>query len=233
MKTGVKTGAGFSVFILFAIYTALSIPVIAWLVQVSEPMEEWGPLLGPLAFAVLFSVLATLMVPSSFMKLVAGALFGFQGGLIAGWLGAMGGAILPFFIGRYLAAERVRRWVDGIPRVVSLDRAIEENGLMVTVFIRLSMVIPYNLVNWMLGPSRLRTRDYMVGNIATLGPTILYAWWGSRLGDILAVKEAGGVPKDGLWWVSMGASLVLTIGGIIWMDRIARSKLEEMIDAAE
>lgn len=222
-----------AILILFSIYTAVSIPVVTILAKWSQPMGELGYLAGPLVFALMFTILATLMVPSSFMKLVAGALFGFGGGLLAGWLGAMGGAMLAFVIGRYLLSEKVQSWAKNHPKMVSLDKVVEEHGLVVTVLIRLSLVIPYNMVNWALGPSKMKTRDYAIGNVATVFPTILYAWWGSRLGNILAIGQGSGPPKDALWWSSMIFSIVITIGGIIWMDRISRSYLEHLIAEIE
>ena len=218
-----------AILILFSIYTAISIPVVAMLAKLSQPMGELGYLAGPLAFALMFTILATLMVPSSFMKLVAGALFGFGGGLLAGWLGAMGGAMLAFVSGRYLLSEKVQSWAKKHSKMAALDKVVEEHGLVVTVLIRLSLVIPYNVVNWALGPSKIKTRDYAIGNVATVFPTILYAWWGSRLGNILTIGQGAGPPKDALWWSSMIFSIVITIGGIIWMDRISRSFLERLI----
>ncbi len=218
-----------AILILFTIYTAISIPVVALLAKWSQPMGEWGYLAGPLAFALIFTILATLMVPSSFMKLVAGALFGFGAGLFAGWLGAMGGAMLAFLIGRHLLSEKVQSWAAEHPKMVSLDKVVEEHGLVVTVLIRLSLVIPYNMVNWALGPSKMKTRDYAIGNVATVFPTILYAWWGSRLGNILAIGDGAGPPRDAVWWSAMIISIVITVGGIIWMDRISRAYLERII----
>ncbi len=233
MKNGERGVAILTIVILFAIYTALSIPIVTVLAKYSEPLGEWGSLTGPLAFALMFSVLATLMVPSSFMKLVAGALFGFSGGLLAGWLGAMGGAILPFLIARHTMSERVQNWASKHPRINALDRVAGERGILVTALIRLSLVIPYNLINWAMGPSKIKTRDWIIGNTATVVPTIMYAWWGSKLGDALAIGQDASPPKDALWWSSMILSIILTVGGIIWMDRLSRNYLDRIISESE
>ncbi|MDP7000817.1 MAG: VTT domain-containing protein [Candidatus Poseidoniaceae archaeon] len=221
---------------VFAIYTLVSIPVVTSLAKWTQPMAEWqalNGLAGPLAFAVLFAILATLMVPSSFMKLVAGALFGFGGGLLAGWLGAMGGAIIAFLIARYFMADRVQSWSRKYPKIVALDRVAEHHGLTMTILIRFSLVIPYNMINWMLGPTKMKTRDYAIGNIATIVPTILYAWWGSQLANLIAVGDATSAPRDNLWWVAMVCSIIITVGGIIWMDQISRRFLEQLIEESE
>ena len=104
---------------------------------------------------------------------------------------------------------------------------------MVTALIRLSLVIPYNLINWAMGPSKIKTRDWIIGNTATVVPTIMYAWWGSKLGDALAIGQDAGPPKDALWWSSMVISVILTIGGIIWMDRLSRNYLDRIISESE
>ena len=55
----------------------------------------------------------------------------------------------------------------------------------------------------------------------------------TRLGNILAIGQGAGPPKDELWWLSMIFSITITIGGVIWMDRISRTYLERLIAEAE
>lgn len=215
--------------ILFVIYTILLGPLAIIIGQASAPLQDLGAWKGPLVFACLFGIAATLMVPSSLMKLTAGAMFGFTGGLMAGWLGAWLGAMIPFLIVRKLGVSKARSWIDSKPLWKAFDSVAEEEGLTLTVLIRLSLVIPYNFVNWVIGATRIRTRDYAIGNVATVFPTILYAWWGAKLGDIVVVLDGGGPERDSMWWISILVSLIITIWGIVWIDKKARSRLETII----
>jgi uncharacterized membrane protein YdjX (TVP38/TMEM64 family) len=210
----------------------LSTPLVWLIAKVTAPLQDMG-VWGWILFAVVFAVAATLMVPSSLMKLTAGAMFGFTGGLVAGWLGAWLGAMIPFAIVRWIGPDRARAWIDARPRWRAIDAVAEEEGLPLTVLIRLSLVIPYNITNWVIGATRIRTRDYALGNLATVVPTILYAWWGSQLGDVLAVLRGEGPAQDSLWWSTIAASLLLTLIGIIWMDREVRRRLDVILATTE
>ncbi len=223
----VKLGLG--LLIIYGGYTIVFAPVVLWLSRAGAPLVEMG-WTGVLLYALAFVILATVMVPSSLMKLVAGALFGFTGGLVAGGLGAFFGAFVPFYMVRYFGW---RRWLEPSlekPMWRALDEAAEENGFIVTALLRLSLVLPYNFSNYLWGATRIRSSDYLKGNLLTFVPTALYAWWGAALGDVAAIVAGTGPERDTLWWATMIFSLILTIGGAIWMHRLAKNRLDQILD---
>ncbi len=223
---------GFAVVAVYLGYTVLFTPAILLLARLATPLAEMG-WRGVLLYAAIFVVLAALMVPSSFMKLVAGALFGFAGGAVAGILGAYLGAIVPFLLVRRLG---VRDWVEphlAKPLWQAIDEASLEHGLAITVLIRLSLVLPYNFSNYILGATSMRTRDYALGNLATIGPTLLYAWWGAALGDVARIAEGAGPERDALWGATMLTSLILTIIGAVWMHRLTKARLDTILSIVE
>lgn len=231
MLLGEKAKISFALIALYALYTILFTPVILYLAHAAEPLSEMG-IRGVLFYAVLFVILAALMVPSSFMKLVAGALFGFGWGALAGGLGAYFGALVPFFLIRKLGARRLVEPHLTKPIWRAVDEASHEHGRAITILIRLSLVLPYNFSNYILGATDIRSRDYALGNLATFGPTLLYAWWGAALGDV-ASAAVGGPQRDTLWWVTMLGSLVLTIAGAFWMQRLTGRRLEQILSNIE
>jgi|GEM_PF-423149 len=209
-------------------YTLVFAPVVLWLSNIAEPLATMG-IAGWLIYAAAFVVLATIFVPSSLMKLVAGALFGFTGGLVAGGLGAFVGALVPFAIVRKARLRRHFEHQLEKPLWQAVDDAAEAHGLLLTVLLRLSLILPYNFSNYIWGATRITYRDYIIGNLFTFLPTILYAWWGAMLGDVAAIVAGGGPERDAIWWASMVASAALTIGGAFWMHRVTRTRLEEIL----
>lgn len=212
-------------------YTIVFMPVIIILSKWASPLADMG-IEGVLVYSGLFVILATLMVPSSLMKLVAGALFGFTGGVIAGVLGAYVGALVPFYIVRRLGGRKLVEKKLHEPKWKAVDEATTENGLALTVLIRLSLVLPYNFSNYILGATDIRDRDYALGNVATIFPTILYAWWGATIGNMADIIAGVGPEKDALWWVAMAVSVLVTIVGAVWMHRLSKHKLEAILKSS-
>ena len=218
--------------IVSASVVGLGIMAIAWLASqswIQDGASELdglggGGLASAALFALAFVILATLMVPSSMMKLLAGAILGFGWGTMAAWIGSMIGAIPGFLIGRHLMAERWGRYTENNERLRALELAVTDNGIRTMVIVRLSLLLPYNVLNYTLGATRLSKKDYLIGNIATIGPSLIYVWWGSQLS---ALADAGSaVEKDMMWWTVMLFSLVLTIWFIIQTGRLTKGHLE-------
>jgi len=223
---------GIGIIFVYGGYTVVFTPVIFWLSKAAQPLADMG-WNGILLYALAFIILATLMVPSSLMKLVAGALFGFTGGVVAGGLGAFFGALVPFFAVRHLG---LRRWVEPHlekPIWKAVDDAVEENGLVLTGLLRLSLILPYNFSNYIWGATQIRTSDYIKGNVLTFVPTILYAWWGAALGDVVEIASGGGPERDSLWWTSMIVSGIITIGSAVWMHQLVNSKVDMILNRSE
>lgn len=209
-------------------YTVVFMPVVLLLSKLASPLGEMG-LEGILIYSGLFVILATLMVPSSLMKLVAGALFGFAGGALAGVLGAYVGALVPFYIVRKFGGRKLIERKLHEPKWRAVDAATTENGLMLTVLIRLSLVLPYNFSNYILGATDIKDRDYALGNVATIFPTLLYAWWGAAIGNMADIIAGLGPDKNAMWWVTMATSALVTIAGAVWMHRASKRKLQEIL----
>ena len=57
---------------------------------------------------------------------------------------------------------------------------------------RVSLVIPYGVLNYSYGATELKFKDYIIGNFAMIVPAIMYAWWGSQtviIGGVLKSEE--------------------------------------------
>jgi len=207
------------------LFMILESPIVDPLFSIADDLSEMG-VSGVFLYALLFAILATFMIPSSLMKLLAGAVFGFGWGSLAGWLGSMIGAIIPFIIAKHWLSDWAKNKINQFPTVEAIEQAVIQQGIKTVVLLRLSLILPYNLLNYILGPTRLKTSDYLIGNVATIGPSILYAWWGSQLASVAKIAS-GGDEREGLWWIAMIISLLLTIWLIMQTRKLAITHLEE------
>ena len=88
-------------------------------------------------------------------------------------------------------AEKVRRWVAESPFFMSVMRAIDsvDEGWKITFLLRLSPLMPYALINYLLSSTQLTLWTYFwTSALGVLPPTALYVYLGTSaasLSDIL------------------------------------------------
>ena len=160
-SSGIAKAAILVAFILAAVYVVRFTSVKDYLTA-----ETLGTLLdkagiwAPLAFILAYAVGVCLFVPGTLITAIGAAIFGPYWGFLYVWVGAMIGASTAFFIGRSLGREfaasligdRLRKW----------DDAIEKNGFATVLYLRL-VYFPFTPMNFGMGLTRVRFRDYFFG----------------------------------------------------------------------
>lgn len=184
---------------------------------------------GPLVFVAGYALAVVAFAPGSVLTLAAGAVFGIAEGVLYVIAGATLGATLAFLVARYGARDTVRRWVAENPRVAAVDRAVEAQGLKIVVLLRLSPVVPFNLLNYALGVTRVRTLHYVLACLAMLPGTLLYVYLGFLAGDVAAAAAAGGeAERAGFgYYAFLALGLAATVAVTVVLTRIARRALRE------
>ena len=183
---------------------------------------------GPLAFVLGYAVATVAFLPGSLLTLAAGAVFGLAEGTLWAFLGATLGSSVAFLIARYAARGWVERKIEGRPRFRAVDRAVEREGAKVVVFLRLSPLIPFNLLNYLLGLTRVKFWHYLAASLAMLPGTLLYVYYGKVAGDV--VTAAGGAGGKTVWdWVLLAVGLLATLAATVLIARKARAALAEEI----
>jgi uncharacterized membrane protein YdjX (TVP38/TMEM64 family) len=119
--------------------------------------------------AVLVFLIISLMRPVFFIPLTpftiaSGFLFGIGWGLLYAMIGSVISALLVFGISRYLFQDYVKRKV--LCNYPAIDRRIQENGWRYVLFLRLIPVIPFDVVGYLAGASRVKPGDYLFGTAA-------------------------------------------------------------------
>lgn len=121
-----------------------------------------GPL-GPVVFIAIF--ISGFFLPGPEMVSVAfgGVLFGPVWGFVYSWIACIIGTALPFLLVRYGAQEWAQRALhDRFPRLRALDDRLEHHGVLTVALLRLVFLLAPPL-NWSLGATRVRFRDYVLG----------------------------------------------------------------------
>jgi uncharacterized membrane protein YdjX (TVP38/TMEM64 family)/rhodanese-related sulfurtransferase len=132
---------------------------------------------GPVAHVALFALGTVLFVPGALFGLAGGVLFGPVWGTMLNLVGATLGATAAFLIARYVAADWVRRKAGA--RLERLIKGVEAEGWRFVAFTRLVPLIPFNLLNYALGLTRIPVVAYVLASLICMLPgTLAYTWLG-------------------------------------------------------
>ena len=200
--------------------------VAAWI----EGLGFWAPVIFIAAYAA--SVVA--LVPASILTLAAGAIFGLLKGTVYTVVAATLGATGAFLVARHLARGVVSQRIAQNPRFASIDRAIGGQGLKVVFLLRLSPVFPFSLLNYALGLTGVRLREYALASLGMIPGTLLYVYYGKLIGDVAALAGGAAVERDAAYWAVLVLGLIATVAVTTVVTRAARRALkEEVPDAAD
>ncbi len=184
---------------------------------------------GPVAFVAVYIVVDLLLIPGTILTLIAGALFGFVHGLIYGFVGAMLGSIASFLMARYAVKPFVERRLRADKRFKAIDRAAKSGGVRLVALLRLSPVLPYNVLNYALGITGIATMDYILGTAAILPGTAMYVYYGTVAGTLTGISKS--VQHGAGYYTLIAVGVVATIVAALLVARLARSELEPLQQA--
>merc|ERR1712238_50679 len=158
---------------------------------------EWiedNPTLGVIAFIGVYFICTVCFIPGSILTLGAGFVFsastsslwtGVLLGTIAVFIGASLGAIASFLLGRYLFRDGfVARLTKKYTVFEAIDNALAEKGFRIMVLLRLSPIIPFNVLNYVSGITAIKLFHYCIACFAMLPGTILYVFLGASAGSL-------------------------------------------------
>lgn len=172
-------------FIIAAVFTVRFTPLKEWLAE-----ETLGRLLkgagfwAPLTFMLIYAVGICLFVPGTLLTALGAAIFGPYWGFLYVWAGAMAGASAAFWIGRTLGREFAASLVGN--RLAKYDEAIERNGFATVLYLRL-VYFPFTLMNFGMGLTRVRFRDYVSGTgLGIIVGTFIFTFFIGTLKEVFA-----------------------------------------------
>ncbi|SPF47463.1 putative membrane protein [Syntrophobacter sp. SbD1] len=153
-------------------------------------LENAG-LLAPLAFIIVYAAGVCLFVPGTLLTTLGAAIFGPYFGFLYVWVGAMLGSSLAFFIGRYLGRDFAASLIGD--RLRKYDEAIERNGFATVLYLRL-VYFPFTPMNFGMGLTRVRFRDYFSGTaLGIIVGTFIFAFFVGTVRDVWASGEWRGL----------------------------------------
>lgn len=182
---------------------------------------------GPLLFMLVYAVACILLLPASVFTMIAGAVYGVGWGTLYTVVGALTAMATAFLISRHLARDAVARRLAGRPELAAIDRAVGLDGFRIVLLLRLSPIFPFSILNYALGLTQVRFRDYLLASVGSIPGTFVFVSAGRLAGDIAMVAAGEASPDSRSSMLLLGIGLVATLAVLTIVTRLARTALAE------
>jgi uncharacterized membrane protein YdjX (TVP38/TMEM64 family) len=145
---------------------------------------------APLIFVVIYAGATVAVVPGSVLTLTSGALFGPVLGTVCAVTGASIGATISFLFVRLVRGGKSLSGEGALAsRLVRYDERMAAHGFVTVLFLRLVPLFPFTALNYGLGLTRVRTRDYVLGTIIGIIPgSFAYTYFGDALSMLNVIE---------------------------------------------
>jgi len=184
------------------------------------PLREWADFrhlltlvqrigdmpLAPLAMVGAFVASGLILFPVTVMIVVTMVVFGPLYGAGIALAGTVSSTAAGYTAGRLMGRNAVQRF--GGRRLNRLSQQVSQHGVLAMVVLRLVPVAPFTLVNLVVGASRIRLRDCLLGTAIGMSPGIIVS--ASLVDRIAAVARDPGALTFA--WLA----LVLAVPATLW-----------------
>ena len=233
--------------LLVSLCTSSFALIIAYPEQIGEAFEafiDWikeNQALGPFLMSITFILWTPLCAPATLMTISTGFILHnvFEEvwitilvGTVTVFIGTWLGSVLSFLIGRYVMRDCTMRLSLKYKLIKSLELALKTEGLRFCFLLRLCPIVPFNLINYILGGTSLTLRDYFLAGPGYVPICVAYVFVGTTIGsitDLVSGNYDGGPTRLVILIVGCAIALLLAVYITIVIRRYLR-KTAEMIE---
>lgn len=129
------------------------------------------PFVSALVLIFLKTISAPLGVPGTPLTLLSGAIFNNFWGTLVALIGNTAGAVLAFLLSRYILRDYVQnKFLSKYPKIKEYETRLEKRGLITVAVLRLIPLFPFNVLNFVLGVTKIKFKDYLIGSFVGMIP---------------------------------------------------------------
>ena len=144
---------------------------------------------GIVTFAFFYVISVLLILPASWLSLLAGFLYGPYFGSIVVFLSAFIGASISFFLAKEYFVKKIETIISRFPKTKLLEKIINKGGLKLIILTRLSPLFPFSILNYFYGLNKVRYKDFSIGLLFIIPGTYLYCALGSLSNNLDEIKN--------------------------------------------
>ena len=138
---------------------------------------------APLIYVLIFTLVPLTLIPNSLLAISGGALFGLYYGSLYTLIGAAFGATLSFGLSRYFGKTLAEKLISN--KAQCFSEHAEKNGFLFVFLLRLIPLVPFDVISYGAGLSRIRYIDFLSATCLGIIPgVIVYSNIGDKSSDI-------------------------------------------------
>lgn len=221
-----------AVVFIFLAASVYFLPLAEWVTT----FVEWGqrhPVAGPIVYVVFVVIATVFFLPGSVAMMIGGFLFGFLPGFSYAVIAIPLGAQCAFEFGRWVARPWVRRMVAHNRRMHAVEAALQEQAFVIVVLTRLSLILPFNLLNYAYGATSVRASVHWLATAIGMLPAIaLYVYLGTLARDLGQILSGEAAPSELGYWI-LGAGITAIVAATWIIHRTATRALEKQLAKQE
>lgn len=171
---------------------------------------------GVVLYFVIFVTATLMFFPASLLTALSGWLFGAMGGTVLALLAGTTSALVAFCLSKsqlFPVASRAAGRNRYLKTLLSLSH---NNALLLILLLRLSSVLPFTPLNYVLGISGVSLRKYTAATVFGLIPgTYVYAAAGSVISDVQVLLRGGVSAGDVLQRADVLTGMAVAMAGLM------------------
>lgn len=229
----------FLLLVLIIIFVIIDSTSNKYVLKGLSKTNEWvesNPIEGAFVLTMVFCVATLAFVPGALLTIGCGFVYTMAFGLGIGTLvgsvvvfvGASLGSELSFIIGRYILRDCAGKFFERYPLLKAMDSAMEKKGLRIFFLLRLSPLVPYNLLNYLAGLMAISFSDYTISLLGLLPGTILFVFVGASGCCALEMSKGGDIskPSRNAKIASIVVGIFFGVLGVVATSYYARKELK-------
>lgn len=190
-------------------------------------LEQWIAGLGawgPAAFVISFIVLSSVFVPDTLFAVAAGVMFGLVRGSIIMCAAGILGAVIDFWLARYLFRGRITRALAGYPKLEAIARAAGREGLKFHLLLRLTPVNPTTLSYVLGGATPVGFGMFFVAAFGHIPGYVVEVYFG-YVAQHVTRMAGGGKHHSTAHLIVSSVGLVLSVVAMVVITQHARKAI--------
>ena len=143
--------------------------------------------LAPAIYIIMFTLIPLTLFPDSILAIAGGTVFGLFWGTVYTIIGAALGGTLSFYISRSFGRDAVERLIKH--KAQWFEDGVEKQGFLLILVLRFIPLIPFDIISYGAGLSKIRYRDFIMATVLGIIPGVLvYTNLGDKVIDIYSWK---------------------------------------------
>ena len=125
----------------------------------------------------------------------------------------------PFLLNNYFLHEKIEKFDI-------VDQVVEMNGFKVTLLLRLSPIIPFNIFNYFMGLTSVTFKAYTIACVGMLPGTLAYCFIGASLSALTDASKVGFSNPTVLIITIVGT--VVALIGMVYIGFVAKKEFKKL-----